>query len=99
MTKVNIPAPPRKSRLPIQAQTLEAPDHLSKPSDTGSTAFVDMNFKVDPKFHRRFKAEATLRSLSMKELLEVCFKAYLAQNGGSMNKFSWELIENRDPES
>ena len=92
MNKINIPAPPRKSRLPIQAQTLEAPDHLSKPSDEGSTVFADMNFKVHPEFHRRFKVEATLRGLSMKDLLEASFKAYLEQNGGNMNQFSSELI-------
>ena len=38
---------------------------------------VDLNFKVDPDFHRAFKTEATVRGMSMKELLEASFKAFL----------------------
>ncbi len=38
---------------------------------------VDLNFKVDPDFHQSFKTEATLRRMSMKELLEASFKAFL----------------------
>jgi hypothetical protein len=38
---------------------------------------VDLNFKVDPDFHQSFKTEATIRRMSMKELLEASFKAFL----------------------
>jgi hypothetical protein len=41
---------------------------------------VDLNFKVDPDFHRAFKTEATVRGMSMKELLEASFKAFLGSN-------------------
>jgi hypothetical protein len=30
----------------------------------------DLNFKVDPDFHKRFKIEAVKRGLSMREMLE-----------------------------
>jgi hypothetical protein len=41
---------------------------------------VDLNFKVDPDFHQSFKTEATVRRMSMKELLEASFKAFLEFN-------------------
>jgi len=41
---------------------------------------VDLNFKVDPDFHQSFKTEATIRRMSMKELLEASFKAFLEFN-------------------
>ena len=41
---------------------------------------VDLNFKVDPDFHQSFKTEATIRRMSMKELLEASFKAFLESN-------------------
>jgi len=91
--KLDVPPPPRKGRLGIFAPMLnEASDNLSKPTDSGSTTFIDMNFKVQPDFHRRFKIEATLRGLSMKELLEASFRAYLEQYGGSMERPAKELI-------
>ena len=41
---------------------------------------VDLNFKVGPDFHQAFKTEATIRRMSMKELLEASFKAFLEFN-------------------
>ncbi len=54
----------------------------SRPSiDFNSTRpNVDLNFKVDPDFHQSFKTEATIRRMSMKELLEASFKAFLEFN-------------------
>jgi hypothetical protein len=40
----------------------------------------DLNFKVDPEFHTKFKSVATIRRLSMKELLEECFQVYLQKH-------------------
>lgn len=57
-------------------------DNLSKPSDD----IADMNFKVASDFHRRFKTEATIRGLSMKELLEESFKCYLDKNGAAYDE-------------
>jgi len=62
------------------------------PSRTGSASLRDLNFKVDPAFHRRFKLEAVMRSLSMKELLEASFKTYLEQHGGSLEAPCADLI-------
>lgn len=91
--KLDVPPPPRKSRLNMAPPVLaETPDNLSKPSDSGVSTYVDMNFKISPEFHRRFKIEATLRGLSMKDLLEASFKAYLEQHGGNMDRPSSELI-------
>lgn len=91
VTKLSSP-PPRKSRLaapPPPPQ--EAPDHLSTPSD--ESALQDLNFKVAPKFHRRFKTEAVLRGMSMKELLEASFQAYLREHGGTTERPREDLIE------
>lgn len=74
-----IPPPPRniasfQTRLPVAPpQPEEAPDNLSVPS----SGIQDMNFKVSVKLHRQFKTEAAMRGMSMKELLEAAFKAYL----------------------
>lgn len=85
------PPPPRKSRLAAPPpEPTNAPDNLSKPSDAGVTA--DMNFKVSPSFHRRFKLEALVRGLSMKDLMEACFQAYLEKNGGTMDSVRSDLL-------
>ncbi len=41
----------------------------------------DLNFKVAPDLHFRFKMEATRRRLSMKELFELCFNRFLETEG------------------
>lgn len=40
---------------------------------------VDLNFKVAPNFHRRFKSEAANRGTSMKQLLEDIFYERLSK--------------------
>lgn len=40
----------------------------------------DLNFKVSPEFHRAFKVQASLRGLSMRELLELSFREYIRRN-------------------
>ncbi|OCP21925.1 MULTISPECIES: hypothetical protein [unclassified Ensifer] len=37
----------------------------------------DLNFKVDPEFHARFKMTAAAAGLSMKDLLEEAFHAWI----------------------
>lgn len=93
-----IPEPPaRKRRLQMDVPTPTfAPDNLSTPSDSGTAGFQDMNFKVNPAFHKRFRLEATLRGMTMKELLEASFKAYLETNGGTMEAPRRDLIPGLD---
>ena len=68
-----IPPPPK--RLQVAPPPLEeAPDNLSRPSSD----YVDLNFKVTADFHRRFKTEAVIRGMKMKDFLETCFKHYVA---------------------
>jgi hypothetical protein len=42
----------------------------------------DLNFKVDPDFHARFKMTAAASGKSMKELLEECFAVWIASRKG-----------------
>lgn len=80
------PPPPRKSRLAAAPPPpVEAPDNLTQPTDQGSGALQDMNFKVRPDFHTSFKGEAVLRGMSMKEFLEACYKCYLDVNGSKLD--------------
>ena len=95
-TKVKISPPPRKMRFVTSVPVPDdIADNLSKPSDTGHLSFVDLNFKVSQDMHRRFKLEATLRGLSMKDLLEASFKCYLEAHGGTFNRPSDALINSR----
>lgn len=72
-----IPPPPKKTTRLNYAPKLDVPpDNLSRPNDD----VQDMNFKVHPDFHRRFKITATIWGMSMKELLEASFKAWLEKN-------------------
>jgi hypothetical protein len=77
-TKAPVPPPPRQ-RLMAQAPapTLQIPDNLSRSNDD----IQDMNFKVSPDFHRRFKSTATLWGMSMKDLLEASFKLWVEKHG------------------
>ncbi len=50
------------------------------PAPFSSRPNVDLNFKVDPDFHKLFKTQAIIRGMTMKELLEASFKAFLEAN-------------------
>jgi len=82
--------PPHRRRSLLEAkpkiEEQAAPDHLSTPSDGGYRNFVDLGFKVESSFRRRFSIEAALRGLSKKDLLTASFQAYLDANGGTMDK-------------
>jgi hypothetical protein len=45
----------------------------------------DLNFKVSKDFHTWFKSEAARRGLSMKDLLEKCFRCYLNVYGSEVH--------------
>lgn len=51
--------------------------HLAAPSTTRA---ADLNFKVTEEFHRAFKAAATIKGISMKELLEEAFRLWIDRN-------------------
>jgi hypothetical protein len=46
-----------------------------------SPSSKDLNFKVDPSFHRAFKTASAISGLSMKELLEASFLAWTDARG------------------
>ncbi len=80
------PPPPKKSRLTVAPPPpVAAPDNLTTPTDENSTTFQDVNFKVKPEFHRFFKAEAVIRGMSMKDLLEAALKCYLDTHGSKFD--------------
>lgn len=94
MNNIAVPPPPakRKSRLGASAPKASvAVDHLSEPSDSGK--MQDMNFKVSPSFHKRFRVEASLRGMSMKELLEAMAKFYYEGHGGTLERPSPSLLD------
>ena len=51
--------------------------HLAAPSNTRA---ADLNFKVSEEFHRAFKAAATIKGISMKELLDEAFQLWVERN-------------------
>ena len=42
----------------------------------------DLNFKVDPEFHLKFKMTATAAGLSMKEFVQECYEAWVDKQKG-----------------
>ena len=74
---------PMRERLQMQLPTpKDIGDNLTKPTDD----IVDLNFKIPESFHRQFKAEATLRGIFMRELLETSFKCFLEVHGSLTDK-------------
>ena len=78
--KPNVPAPPGSLRrgllVSVPTPTL-TPDNLSRPA----AGLQDLNFKVENDFHRNFKLVATEKGMSMKELLEASFHAWVDRYG------------------
>jgi hypothetical protein len=46
----------------------------------------DMNFKVNPEFHRLFRFASALNGMSMKELLDASFRAWINRCGADALK-------------
>jgi hypothetical protein len=86
-TKALVPPPSRAAKRGIMAsvpQLVETPS-LNNMQKVNS-GFQDMNFKVDPNFHLRFKAVATVKGMPMKDLLEASFGAWLEKYGDAQTK-------------
>jgi hypothetical protein len=82
-----VPPPPRKARglqspPPQPNQVIDAAPNLATPN----AGAQDMNFKMDPAFHRAFKATASMRNMAMKELLEASFRCWIEENGNEVEK-------------
>lgn len=84
--QAKVPPPPSRNlrrglmvSIPMPAA---APDNLSKPN----SGVQDLNFKVDPELHRAFKLAATMRGMSMKDLLDASFRCWLEQYGDEQLK-------------
>lgn len=74
------PPPPRRglSAVPMPVTNDLAPaTNMSKPN----SGTMDLNFKVDPETHHRFKMSATMRRMSMKDLLLASFNTWLEVHG------------------
>ena len=86
-TRAPVPPPPKKSSNRLTAALGEpsaiadvvTPNNAAKPSDD---RLKDLNFKVEESFHVEFKTTASVRRMSMKELLEACFAAWKDKHGG-----------------
>ena len=70
MAKIPPPQKGTKGAPPTQAET---PGNLTIPD---SAELSPLNFKVAPSFRREFKTYASRLDISMKELLERCFREY-----------------------
>ena len=77
MNKSRIPPPTSQNYATAQVETPTIPDNLSRANDE----IKDLNFKVDPAFHRQFKLTASAWGMSMKELLEAAYNAWIDQHG------------------
>jgi hypothetical protein len=73
-TKTKGPPPRRHGSRDI---VVTPPTNLQK----SNSGLQDLNFKVDPGFHTVFKVVATIKGMSMKELLEASFKAWVDKFG------------------
>jgi transcriptional regulator with XRE-family HTH domain len=48
-----------------------------------ASSFVDLNFKVSPAFHKRFRVEAAFAELSLKDLMIASFESWLKHSARS----------------
>jgi hypothetical protein len=76
---LKVPPPPRRGILASPpAPAIEQPlENMAKPN----SGIQDLNFKVDPDFHLAFKLAATMKGMSMKEVLEASFKHWVERYG------------------
>ena len=71
---------------------MSQPNELDLPPlDGGRATYADLNFKVAPDFHMRFKLEATKRGVSMKELLYAGLEALQEQKDNKADEIIKDL--------
>lgn len=83
----SIAPPKRKPRIADKAASLAipaVPDNMSRsvedrPAPGGR--LVDLNFKVNPRYHKRFRVEAALAEMSLKDVMIEAFEEWLAKRG------------------
>ncbi|MBX4911336.1 hypothetical protein HJA82_28920 [Rhizobium bangladeshense] len=77
-TKANIqPKPQSASSMKFLGSLAAEPVEASDNMKDKAAILRDLNFKVDPEFHTKFKMTAAAAGKSMKELLEECFDAWV----------------------
>jgi hypothetical protein len=74
-TTAPVPPPPAAKRQSFLGKLAEAPTMAA--DNMKSETEVDMGFKVKRSFRNRFKTTAASNDLSMKELLEASFEAWI----------------------
>ena len=76
MAEIDTAEDDEQDAQPVQAAGIIEPsfDYARLVLDTGE--HLNLNFKVTPAFHKRFRFEAAMAGVSMKRLLEICFKLY-----------------------
>jgi hypothetical protein len=83
-----VPPPPRARQRGLQAPPPQ-PNEVAADAPnlaTANSGVQDMNFKMDPAFHRAFKATASMRNMAMKELLEASFRCWIDVHGDETEK-------------
>jgi predicted HicB family RNase H-like nuclease len=80
-TKANIQKPPQPNSMKFLGALQEKPEFTADNMADPDTKARDLNFKVSPEFHTKFKMTAAAAGLSMKELLEDSFKAWVVMRG------------------
>lgn len=70
MNKPNVPKKPIRAGF---LADIEMPTMVPAPDNMKAEKTADMTFRMDPKWHSRFKATAALHGMSMKELLVESF--------------------------
>jgi hypothetical protein len=86
--KLVVPPPPRSKQRGLQAPP-PAPNDIAEAAPnlaTANSGIQDMNFKMDPAFHRAFKTTASMRNMAMKELLEASFRCWVEEHGNDIEK-------------
>lgn len=78
-TKAAVPPPPSRGLRSDFLGKVAAPTFV--PDNMDGEKLKDVNFKMTIDFHTKFKSVATARRMSMKELLEASFAAYLEKHG------------------
>lgn len=77
MSKPDIAPPKSKTRASFLGRPDAAPSMDAAANNMKAEKWADLNFKVSPDFHRKFKSTAVTSGMSMKELLEEAYNAWV----------------------